>query len=116
MAEEVEEGSLEEPQKGLRFELHGVEGEGMWFRLYECEHVTEGSYPPREGIPIGDHANLLLCRHCWEHLKGRLSLELLTDALSKAAVEELRTSLSSPRICEGELQSASSRDNLINEV
>lgn len=74
----MEKHSLEE---GLHFETHGVIGEGIWFHLYECQHVTEGSYPLGVCLPIGANANIILCRHCWQQAKGMVAEDLLHKAV-----------------------------------
>lgn len=80
-----------EPQ-GLKFELHGKVGEGNWFRLYECEHITEGSYPytiTGMVIPIGSHANLVLCKHCSQHIRGMILEEVFKQTLRNIPASQL---------------------------
>lgn len=65
----------------LHFDLHGKEGEGDWFRLYQCEHVTEGSYPVETAVPLGSHTNMIFCKHCWLHLKGLILNDVIVETL-----------------------------------
>jgi len=54
------------------------------FLMYECEHVTAGTYPPMNAIPIGEHTNMLLCKHCWLHLEG-----LVLDGMVKRVIKKM---------------------------
>ena len=65
----------------LHFEMMGQEGEPHWFRLYECEHVTEGAYPIETALPLGNHTNMLLCKHCWLHMRGLILNDIVIDTL-----------------------------------
>lgn len=63
-----------------------------YFRIYECEHITDGTYGgnlPRNVIPVGEHSNILLCRHCWQHVKGMV-LEEMVKASIPRSVDEWR--------------------------
>lgn len=63
----------------LKSELHNAGP--YWFYLYECGHLTDQIYPVIDSaVPIGNHANLLLCRHCWQHIKG-MAIEEMTKEL-----------------------------------
>jgi hypothetical protein len=65
----------------LVYETHGIVGEGFWFRLYECSHITDNEYPIATCVAIGAHANMLFCRHCWAQIKGMVAEELLHAGL-----------------------------------
>lgn len=64
----------EEP---LVYETHGIVGEGRWFRLYECPHVTDGSFPIALCVNLGEHVNFIFCRHCWQDIKGLVAEEII---------------------------------------
>lgn len=119
----------------LKITIYGIEGEGQWFRLYECEHITNGSYPLETCIPIGQHTNLAMCRHCWEGIRGEVSKEFVkeifqvptnytllkqmieegsidsTDVLQAARIRDLMQGRS-PKVEPGILQSQEERDNI----
>lgn len=61
--------------------------------LYECEHVTEKTYPIEGVLPIGSHTNIVLCRHCWDYMVS-MSLEYtLRDMLHERLSDESRAVL-----------------------
>lgn len=67
----------------IKSELHGAD-KTMWFYLYECGHLTKQTYPPDSFagvVPIGEHANLLLCKHCWTHIKSMALSEMLQELI-----------------------------------
>lgn len=51
------------------------------FLVYECEHVTNGTYNATEAIPVGSQINILLCKHCWEHVRGMAAQAILKEAI-----------------------------------
>lgn len=99
----------------LRHDLHGSKGDSRWFDLYECEHISEDSYPIETAIPVGTHTNFLLCRHCWEGVKGAVLQEVIRGVLRGSEkvegldVEALMTILEGEA---GPLRSAQLRDFL----
>jgi len=66
----------------LQYTTEGSEGPN-YFRVYECEHITDGSYPIANVIPIGSHTNLALCKHCWQHVYGMVAQEQVKEALRR---------------------------------
>lgn len=101
----------------LKYEVHGeVGGEKPWFRLYECEHVTDNTYPISDAIPIGDHTNLILCKHCLEGFTNRVAKEMLESLLRGMKPAELAAYLAEYAKADTlSLQSASDRDRLEKE-
>jgi hypothetical protein len=75
----------------LYHELHGAYGGERYFRLYECEHMTEGSYPFEQVLAVGTHTNIALCAHCWQQAKGYAFKELLEKVIREdsALIERL---------------------------
>lgn len=69
--------------------LHYDELQGKT-RLYEYEHVTDKTYPGYWVIPVGSHTNMFLCKHCWFHLKGLVTTEIVREETSEAVREMVR--------------------------
>jgi hypothetical protein len=69
-----------------KYELNQVD-ENNWFYLFECDHITNGTFPPENVIPIGEHTNFLLCKHCWNHIIGMVTTQLLNEALKQQILE-----------------------------
>lgn len=68
-----------------------------WYRLYECEHITDGTYPAENAIPVGEHTNLILCKHCWTHVFGMVAADILKNAVRQKSMEEIHEMLTAPR-------------------
>lgn len=60
------------------------------FLLYECEHVTANTYPLETVIPIGERANLILCKHCWQHVTGMVTEEILKEMMRPHIAKMMR--------------------------
>lgn len=73
--------------KPLKFEKVGGTN------LYECEHFTENTYPIEGVLPIGSHTNIVLCRHCWQHMVGMALECTLRDMLRERLSDESRAVL-----------------------
>jgi hypothetical protein len=66
------------------------------FQVYECEHITDGSYPVAKAIPVGSHTNMALCKHCWQHVRGMAIEEMVSKAIHQKSIEEIRADLAAP--------------------
>lgn len=62
---------------------------GKWY-LYKCNHIAEGTYPEHGLVPVGPYANILVCKHCWQHLKNMFLVELLKEMIRGNQDETLR--------------------------
>lgn len=69
-----------------KYELHETNNKN-WFYLFECSHITNGTFPMETAIPIGDHVNFLLCKHCWNHIIGMVTTQLLNELLKQRLFE-----------------------------
>lgn len=74
------------PLTPLKFEEHGGKPP---FLMYECEHVTAGTYPIMMSIPVGEHTNMILCKHCWIHVEGLTLDRMVKRALKKMTPTQL---------------------------
>jgi hypothetical protein len=97
----------------LKYERHGISEEGIplqpnWFFLYECPHVTAGTYGLETGVSIGEHVNLILCKHCWQQISGIVAIEILQDLL-KVLPSDAVAKVFSAMIPENGLQSSTQR-------
>lgn len=61
--------------------------------LYECEHITNNTYPISSALPIGEHTNILLCKHCWAHTEGMALEGVIYNLLRGHLSEESRVAL-----------------------
>lgn len=77
---------MSDEKQPLKCKLHDGE---HWFYLYDCGHITAKNYPPSTVIPAGDHANILLCRHCWQHVTGMAAEDILKDLLRQRPAPEV---------------------------
>lgn len=59
------------------------------YYLYECNHVTDGSYSPQGVLPVGRYANILICRHCWQHIRDMFIADTFRDLLMEHSGPEL---------------------------
>lgn len=75
-------------RKPLEYTIRGA-NELDYFRLYECEHITDGAYPAENALPVGDHTNIALCAHCWQHAVGMAIKEIVSDALKGKNISQL---------------------------
>lgn len=94
---EAEEVKAHTPEQGMKSEYHGPSGPGgYWFHLYECQHISQGEYPVGLAVPLGPNINLMVCRHCWQQIKGMVAQEMIHDHLwhlpqaqKQAVIQEL---------------------------
>lgn len=72
---------VEQRKTGHFVQTYGVEGVGAWFHLYQCEHLSNDSYPLEVIIAIGEHSNMALCKHCWAGVKGAVLEEVIKGVI-----------------------------------
>lgn len=65
------------------------------FYLYECNHVTDGTYMPHGILPVGRYANILVCKHCWQNLQAMFLADMFREMVAGNPGEPLRDMLSS---------------------
>ena len=53
------------------------------FYMYKCGHLSEGSYPEHGELPVGKHANILICKTCWQNLKNMFVADFLKDMIKQ---------------------------------
>ena len=68
----------------------GMNGEPV--TMYECEHLTAGTYKLASGanlVSTGEHTCMLLCVHCVTHHRGEILADLVLDVLRDRALPDL---------------------------
>lgn len=63
----------------------GMDGEPV--TMYQCEHITDGTYKVDNGpnaISLGLHSYVVLCVHCMTHLRGEVLSGLVKDVLRES--------------------------------
>lgn len=89
----------------LKFELHGNEDNPKYLRLYECEHLTDGTMPLASEyniVHVGDHSSISLCKHCAQHMVGMVTRQLIADSIRRTSIEEIRKLLALGRVANTE--------------
>lgn len=65
------------------------------FYLYKCGHVSDDSYPTAGIIPLGQYANILICKHCWQNLSNMFLTDLFERMIRRESEEPVRVMLKS---------------------
>lgn len=100
----------------LHFELHGGDHEPNYVRVYECEHITDGTYPVKKlsggVLHVGEHASIAVCAHCWQHVTGMVLQEMVQDKVRSIVHRRFEEIMTGPKFLEAVLREVEAQEKV----